>query len=497
MMTLTTISGITILFLIALCVTSLLTHASAALRHGIWTCAFAAVLLLAPLRWRMPQHTVVTQSVTVAAVPVTASTAAVPIDPLRYLPYIWALGTTLLLLRLTLNAARLRSIVHQAKGQRPILTGDRISGPVVAGLFRPVILLPEDSANWTLQRRRAVLAHEIAHIRRHDPAILVLSHIVTALYWFHPLTWLAAARLRAESERACDDAALNRGILPSGYAGHLLDLARNFNPQLAIPMATTSYLESRVKSILDPATNRSLPASATWLAVAFLTAAVLVPLTTLTLRAQPRGDGISGTIQDPTGAVVPRAKVIAKNTDTGIDLTTQADAIGNYSFHLLPPGHYSIDALVPGFKRFHVENLALVSAGHMQVDVHLEVGNISEAVTVAARRLSSAPVAQAVSPKPIRVGGNVQAAALLRQAKPVYPPELQAQGIEGVVSLQAVISKDGVPSSLKVVKSGGNPQFDMAAIDAASQWRYKPTMLNGEPIEVLSSIDITFKLTAQ
>jgi len=121
----------------------------------------------------------------------------------------------------------------------------------MTGILRPVILLPEDASNWTPSRRRAVLAHELAHVRRHDPAILLAAHLATIVYWFHPLCWLAAVRLRIESERACDDAALRIGLLPSGYAGHLLDLARMFNPQPAIPTATTSHLESRVKSILD------------------------------------------------------------------------------------------------------------------------------------------------------------------------------------------------------------------------------------------------------
>ena len=116
--------------------------------------------------------------------------------------------------------------------------------------------------------------------------ILLAAHLATIVYWFHPLCWLAAARLRIESERACDDAALRIGLLPSGYAGHLLDLARMFNPQPAIPMATTSHLESRVKSILDPFVNRSFAARRTWLAAALITAAVMAPLTVLSLHAQ-------------------------------------------------------------------------------------------------------------------------------------------------------------------------------------------------------------------
>jgi hypothetical protein len=148
--------------------------------------------------------------------------------------------------------------------------------------------------------------------------ILLAAHLSTIVYWFHPLCWLAAARLRIESERACDDAALRIGLLPSGYAGHLLDLARAFNPQPAIPMATTSHLESRVKSILDPFVNHSFAVRRVWLAAALFAAAVMAPFTTLSLRApQAPGTGsIFGSVLDPRGAVVPNAQIIASNSDT-------------------------------------------------------------------------------------------------------------------------------------------------------------------------------------
>jgi hypothetical protein len=113
----------------------------------------------------------------------------------------------------------------------------------------------------------------------------------------------AAVRRRVESERACEDAALRVGFLPLGYAEHLLDLARLFDPQPAIPVAITSHLESRVKSILDLSVNRPFAARRTWLAAAFVIAAVVAPLTALSLHAQqPAGAGsIAGVVIDQSG----------------------------------------------------------------------------------------------------------------------------------------------------------------------------------------------------
>jgi len=499
------LAGVTILFALAWCAAALLHRASAALRHVVWTCALAAALLLAPLRWRLPHRAVLpplstVTALTVAATPRASSPGNDSGDLLRtVLLALWALGTLAMTARLLRHAIRLRAIVRSAPGHRPVLVSPRIRGPLVAGFFRPVILLPEASNTWSLSRRRAVLAHEAAHIRRRDPAILLAAHIATAVYWFHPLCWLAAARLRAESERACDDAALRTGLLPSGYAGHLLDLAGHFDTQLAIPMATTSHLESRVKSILDPMTNRSLPARAAWPVAIALTAALLAPLSTFTLQAQQAGGAavISGTVTDPSGARVPGAKLIATNSDSGYEEATTSDPAGVWTFTGMSAGHYTIEVQAPGFAAFRLGDLTLVNGGKLQVDARLSVGRISESIRVAGGGTpnTAAPPAAVAGPQRIRVGGSVQAAALITQVKPVYPPSLLAQGIEATVLLQAIISKEGVPQSLSVLNATADPAFVNAAMDAVSQWRYRPTLLNGEPIEVITSIQVDFTLT--
>jgi beta-lactamase regulating signal transducer with metallopeptidase domain len=98
--------------------------------------------------------------------------------------------------------------------------------PMTWGWRRPVVLLPVGATTWTLERLRVVLLHETAHIARGDWGCQMFAHAVCAVYWFHPLVWIAAARLRAESEAACDDRVLGAGVMPSDYAGHLLDVVR-------------------------------------------------------------------------------------------------------------------------------------------------------------------------------------------------------------------------------------------------------------------------------
>ena len=104
---------------------------------------------------------------------------------------------------------------------------------------------------------------------------------------------------------------------------------------------------------------------------------------------------------------------------------------------------------------------------------------------------SAAPPAPAVRP-PLRVGGKVQAAKLIHQVMPVYPPLAKQARISGVVRLEAIIARSGMVESLHLI--GGHPLLAQAAIDAVRQWIYQPTLLNGDPVEVLTEIEVNFKL---
>jgi periplasmic protein TonB len=97
------------------------------------------------------------------------------------------------------------------------------------------------------------------------------------------------------------------------------------------------------------------------------------------------------------------------------------------------------------------------------------------------------------TPQRIKVGGNVQSAKLMRQPRPNYPPLAKQARISGIVKLSAVISKDGTIKELNVVS--GHPLLVPAALDAVKQWVYQPTLLNGEPVEVQTQIDVNFTLS--
>ncbi len=101
--------------------------------------------------------------------------------------------------------------------------------------------------------------------------------------------------------------------------------------------------------------------------------------------------------------------------------------------------------------------------------------------------------AAAAPPQRIRVGGNVQAANLVLKVTPPYPSDAKQARIQGVVQLTAIINKDGTIQSLQLIS--GHPLLVPAATDAVKQWVYRPTLLNGNPVEVITQIDVNFTLT--
>ena len=106
----------------------------------------------------------------------------------------------------------------------------------------------------------------------------------------------------------------------------------------------------------------------------------------------------------------------------------------------------------------------------------------------------SAPVLAKTAPTPkrMRIASRIAEANLVHDVAPAYPPEAGRARIEGTVVLLAVIAKDGTVQDVRV--ESGLPVLAQAAINAVKQWRYKPYLLNGEPIEVASQITINFTL---
>jgi len=134
-------------------------------------------------------------------------------------------------------------------------TNERIV-PMTWGFTRSIVLLPATCADWTQERKRVVLIHELAHIARRDLHWRVRARVACAIHWFNPLAWYALRRLRNEQEFACDDCVVHAGERASDYAAELVGITESHQAprlSLAVPMAQSSHLESRLRSLFDRA----------------------------------------------------------------------------------------------------------------------------------------------------------------------------------------------------------------------------------------------------
>jgi TonB family protein len=367
--------------------------------------------------------------------------------------------------------------------------------PLSYGCLRPLILLPGESREWSAERRRVVLLHELIHIKRLDALFCLTAQISCAAYWFHPLAWLAMTRFRKEQEQSCDDAVVTAGLKQSVYAEHLVDLARALSsarPALpaALSMTDRCTLEQRVQALLDPRRKRKALNRRICVAALSATVACLIPLAALRAQGSKPVSSVAGSVYDISGAAVPKATVLFKNADGSNQEMVKTGPAGEYRFTTLAAGKYNVEVRAPGFALYQQAGVLLEAGVPGQLDIKLSLGSISESVEVVGkgpRPVSAGP------PQRIRVGGNVQATRLVHMAKPVYPPELQAAGIEGTVLLRAVISVQGNLLGLSVINTVA-PELAKAAMDAVEQWRYTPTLLNGVPVEVSTTIAVNFRL---
>jgi beta-lactamase regulating signal transducer with metallopeptidase domain len=255
---------------------------------------------------------------------------------------LWLLGALAVLLRLAIGTAMVARLARQgdriADGgwlslaqrlattlriQRPLILmrGDRIGVPVTWGIVYPVVLLPDDADSWPEERRRFVLVHEMAHVKRLDALTQLVGQLALALFWFDPLVWVATRRMQLEREHACDDYVLRHGTQPSQYANDLLEMVRTLGtPEhrgaqpafAALAMARRSEFEGRMLSILDPVLDRHPLSRGRTLMSALASLLVIVPLAALQpYRAAPAA--LAAPDLAPAPIVSPS---IAAQTDT-------------------------------------------------------------------------------------------------------------------------------------------------------------------------------------
>ena len=288
-----------LIFVVASLFAFCLRRKSAAMRGFVWSMAIVGCLIIPLFSLMLPRWELgILPEAPVSIAPIqlpTKPVSSIPITPTLSQPdpvtgqhgtltamhwtdwiaIVWAGVGLFLLIRLIVGIGAVWHISTRSRNfSRPVeqlrsnwnrrtsvRLSNRITVPMVWVLLRPVILLPVDANHWQTERLRAVLLHELAHIKRWDWTVQMVAQITCAVYWFNPLVWFAAHRVRIEAEQACDDHVLNAGYRSTDYAQHLLDVTRNVKiakatSGAAVAIARSSKIEGRLRTVLAENLNR-------------------------------------------------------------------------------------------------------------------------------------------------------------------------------------------------------------------------------------------------
>jgi TonB family protein len=284
-----------------------------------------------------------------------------------------------------------------------LAVSSKIPGPVTVGIRRGVLLVPPGFLESVSESDQdALLAHEFAHMRRHDFAKNLVYELISLPVTHHPLFWLTRSRVAESREMVCDAMAAQAVAGREEYARSLLRLA-----------------------------------------------------SMLVTRAPARTFHAIGIFD--ANAFERRVMNLTKS-------------------------YGEIHAV----RRFAVAAACVV------------VGVATCASALALRMETPAPMQasteqQAASPGRLKVKASILAGQLLTHKNPAYPAQARADGISGAVILSVTINKDGEPINV-AVKTGVRDDLDEAAVTAVQQWRWKPYLLNGEPVEVDSTVTINYSI---
>ena len=232
--------------------------------------------------------------------------------------------------------------------------------PMTWGIFRAKLLLPEAALEWSADRRRAALLHELAHVKRQDYLSQLITQVVCALYWFNPLVWMASRQIVAERERSCDDLVLGAGSQASEYAEHLLQIASSGKDKwltgyAAPAMARASKLEGRLLAILDSRRSHEVLSGRAQGLILLTVGLVVLPLATIGFTSGGSTAAIRPaevTTLTPVAAKEPgpASAEYAKDKPTaGMILRRVQGERGWFYGALSPDGHYLSSGGFPSF----------------------------------------------------------------------------------------------------------------------------------------------------
>ena len=492
-----------------------------------------------------------------AAPPIPSAPPAAPVDWTAIAGAVVLIGIGARLFWIALGAARLHRLRRRAEA-RPaagfddlqaaigtraqILWTSDVRHPVTFGVGDPVILLPDALRSADAAAQRAVLAHELAHVRRRDWLWVIGEEIVRSVFWFHPAVWWLVSRVQLARETVVDEMSILATNARRTYLDTLLAFADDTGLVSPPAFSARRHLFYRVMLLSKEGDMSSLRiaiascvlivvlGAGAWHAVqAFplysngsVTQAAQQPPRDPTVRTAPTPPEPVSTVDLHRRAVEYQDKARVDSALTPEDRLKLIAAAIAYEDRALALEPNFVDALV-------YKNILLRMQANLTADPQERKALLAEADELRSRAIAlrnagvrspsepsgiapppppppppppMSPSAAALSPdfetnvarlQPIRVGGNIKTPTKVRDVKPEYPDEARAKKVQGVVIVEVLIDEDGSVADARILRS--IPEFDEVALGAVKQWKFVPTLLNGQATALLMTVTVNFTLS--
>lgn len=476
-------------------------------------------------------------------------------DTMAWVVFAWLAGVILLSIRLALGwhhvlrlrrsanhaaTAALASLVEATRqrlaiGRQVILAAsNKVHAPLVVGYLRPLILFPPAMINrLSLEQIEMVLAHEMAHIRRHDHLVNLFQTVVETLLFYHPVVAWVSRQIRIERENACDDLAVEATGNRLAYVEMLASLERLRHPlpRLALSIQDGQML-GRIRRLVEqprPARQRglTLPAVAVLILVATATATSLFPETApnepvlpesfsasassavnargadqdaAVEASQPTQDPLSWDFPDPSPATLDQASTPASTqafvrssavptpATARSTVTPQASTPDQSSRAIAPP---AADDDPPANSSATAVLAPIQSAAMGQRETALEpdlMDGIELAALPARPRVDQEPPVVVETEPPAVTGGD-----LLHRVEPRFPARARQRQASGLVELEFTVNRNGQTTAIEILEETPSRYgFAQAARTAVAQWRFEPYRQGEQTLDRRVRMEIEF-----
>jgi len=331
--------------------------------------------------------------------------------------------------------------------------------PVTFGVVDPIVLLPVALKAVDRGAQRAIVAHELHHVRRRDWAWVMVEELVRSAFWFHPAMWWLISRVQLARETVVDELSILVTNARRTYLDALLAFADDTGFASSPAFSARRHLFHRVMLLSKENQMSSIRvAVGSCVLVAALGAgtwgaAQAFPLHSLVIAAAPVDTAAPVATPSPTPepAAAPAPKQAGAKQPPPPPPPPPKPVDQKKAMPPPPPPPPPPPKMPAAFKQA-LEDL-----------------------------------------KPIRLpAGSKSNPVLVYDVKAVYPPEARAQKLEGVVEVEVIIDRDGQVAQARI--TGPVEGLNEAALDAVRQWRFQPALMNGEPTAVVCSVEISFRL---